>query len=44
MFLHEELEIINYSRPDELLNKRSELISKCRHANKFLMRNYKTKH
>ena len=42
--LHEELEIINYPRPDELLNKRSELIFKCRHANKFLLRNYKTKH
>ena len=33
--LHEKLEIINYPRPDKLLNKRSELISKCRHANKF---------
>ena len=42
--LHEKLEIINYPRPEELLNKRSELISKCRHANKFLLRNYKTKH
>ena len=36
--------LINYPRPEELLNKRSELISKCRHANKFLLRNYKTKH
>ena len=42
--LHEKLKIINYPRPEELLNKRSELISKCRHANKFLLRNYKTKH
>ena len=41
--LHKKLEIINHPRPDELLNKRSELISKCRHANKFLLRNYKTK-
>ena len=40
--LHEKLEIINYPRPDELLNKRSELMSKCRHGNKFLLRNYKT--
>ena len=40
----EKLEIINYPRPEELLNKRSELISKCRHANKFLLPNYKTKH
>ena len=42
--LHEKLQIINYPQPDESLNKRSELISKCRHANKFLLRNYKTKH
>ena len=42
--IHEKLEIINYPRPDELLNKRSELISKCHHANKFLMHNYNTKH
>ena len=41
---HEKLEIINYPRPEELLNKRSKLISRCRHANKLLMRNYKTKH
>ena len=39
--LHEKLEIINYPGPDELLNKRSELISKFHHANKFLLRNYK---
>ena len=34
----EKLMIIN-SKPDELLNKRSELISKCRHENKFHLRN-----
>ena len=34
----EKLMIIN-SKPDELLNKRSELISKCRHENKFYLRN-----
>ena len=39
LFLHEKLEIINYPRPDQLLNKRSELISRCRHANKFLLCN-----
>ena len=39
-----KLEIIKYSRPDELFNKISELIFRCRHANKFLLRNYKTKH
>ena len=33
--LHEKLKIINYPLPEELLNKRAELISKCRHANKF---------
>ena len=42
--LHEKLEIINYPRPEELLNKRSELISRCRHANNLLLRSYKTKH
>ena len=42
--LHEKIEIINYFRPEELLNKRSEQISKCRHTNKFLLGNYKTKH
>ena len=42
--LHEKLKIINYPRTDELLNKKSELISKCRRANKLLLRNYKTKH
>ena len=42
--LHKKLEIINYPRPDQLLNKRSKLISRCRHANKFLLRNYKTRH
>ena len=42
--LHEKPEIINYPEQNKLLNKRYELISKCRHANKFLLRNYKTKH
>ena len=42
--LHEKLEIINYPRPCELLNKRSELIPRCAHANKFLLGNYKTEH
>ena len=40
-YLHEKLEIINFEDQDHLLNKRSELISKCRHANKYLLRNYK---
>ena len=42
--LHEKLETINYRRPKELLNKRSEGISKCCHANKFLLPIYETKH
>ena len=42
--LHEKLKKINYPRPEELLNKRSELISKCPHAYTFLLYNYKTKH
>ena len=37
--LHEKLEIVNFEYQDHLLNKRSELISKCRHANKYLLRN-----
>ena len=39
--LHEKLEIVNFEDQDHLLNKRSELISKCRHVNKYLLRNYK---
>ena len=35
--LHEKLEIINYPRPEELLNKKSELIFKCWHADRFLL-------
>ena len=27
---------------EELLNKRPEIVSKCRHVNKFLMSNYKS--
>ena len=42
--LPKKLEIINYPRPEELLNKKSQLISRCRHANKFLLPNYKIKH
>ena len=40
--LQEKYEILNYPVKSDLLNKRSELISKCRHANKFLLANYKT--
>ena len=41
--LHEKLEIINNLWPEELLNKRFELISNCRHANKVLLYNYTKK-
>ena len=40
--LHEKLLIITYPNQNELLNKRSELISKCRHENKFMLVNYNT--
>ena len=39
--LHEKFEILMYPNQDELLNKRSELVSKCRHINKYLLSNYK---
>mgnify|MGYP004361308217 CR=1 FL=1 len=38
--LQEKMAIITFPEEDKLLNKRSELISKCRHENKFLLRNY----
>ena len=42
--LQGKFEIIKYPRPGELLlNKRSELVSKCRHTNKYLLCNYKSK-
>ena len=41
--LHEKFEILNYPNQAELLNKRSDLVSKCRHGNMFLLRNYKDK-
>ena len=40
--LQEKFEDLNYPNPNELLNKRSKLISKCRHVNKFLLSNYKS--
>ena len=41
--LQEKLEIILYKKPEELLNKKSELISKCRHMNKFVLANFDSK-
>ena len=40
LYLQEKL-IINDHNPAELLNKRSELMAKCRHGNKSLLSNYK---
>ena len=39
--LQEKFEILAYPNQKELLNKRSELVSKCRHVKKFLLSNYK---
>ena len=38
---HETLQVVNYPHPEELLNKRSELVSKWCHTNKYLLSNYK---
>ena len=40
--LHKMFEILNYPNQEELLNKRSELISKCCDADKYLLANYKS--
>ena len=39
--ISKKLSILNYHNPAELLNKRSELMAKCRHENKFLLNSYK---
>ena len=39
--LHEKFEILTNPNQDEMLSKRSELVSKCRHINKYLLSNYK---
>ena len=35
-----ELAILMYPNQSDLLNKRSELVSKCRHENKFLLQTF----
>ena len=40
--LYEKLLIATYPSREELLNKRSELVSKCRHKNKFLLKKFKS--
>ena len=37
----EKLEICNFKAKTSLLNKRNELVSKCRHANKHLLINFR---
>ena len=41
--LHEKVAIITYENQRELINKRNEMISKCPHENKYLLKNYKNK-
>ena len=41
LYLQEEFEILSYTNPDELLNKRFELISKCCNVNKIFQLNIK---
>ena len=36
--LHEKPAIITYPYPDKLLNRRSELVTKCTHENNFLLK------
>ena len=38
--LHEKLEIPMYLDPEELLNKRSEIMWRCLHETKYLLSNY----
>ena len=38
--LEEKFLILTYKQPNELLNKRSELLAKCRHSTKFLLRTF----
>ena len=38
--LHEKLAILMYPNQSEVLNKRSELASKCRHENKILLQKF----
>ena len=40
MALKKKLEIATYQNQKELLNKKFELLCKCRNVNKFLLKNY----
>ena len=41
--LRKKLEILMYSNPEELLNKHSEIMSRCPHERKYLLGNYECK-
>ena len=41
--INEKLEIATFPAPDKLLNSRNELISKCRHVNKFTLKSHDSK-
>ena len=41
--LEEKMHIIEFPDQKKLSNKRSELVNKCRHQNKFLLKNYKNR-
>ena len=41
LYLHGMFEILTCINEDELLKKRSELVFKCRHVNKYSLSNYK---
>ena len=40
VYLYEKLETITFQNQKELFNKRSELLYRCHHFNKFLLKNY----
>ena len=42
-YLTEKLWIINQINDNNILNKKSELINKCRHLNKFLLKHVQKK-
>ena len=41
--VHEKLEILMYPDPEALLNKGSDIMSRCPHGRKYLLSNYECK-
>ena len=41
LYLSEKLVICNFRNKNLLINKRMDLVSKCRYENKFILSNYK---